>query len=99
MWTTNPLLYKFDISQDFHHIDIDDKYQKYLYFSLKIDGKISYFIFVVPPFSLTPAPFIFTNVMCSLVKNFEKGSDKNFTYILTTVLDGFNFLKERIYLI
>ena len=32
--------YKFDISQGYHHIGIDDNYQKYLGFSRKIDGKL-----------------------------------------------------------
>ena len=41
MWTTNVFLYKFDISQGYHHIDIDDNYQKYLGFSWKIDSRLS----------------------------------------------------------
>ena len=79
-------LYKFDISQGYHRIDIDDNYQKYLGFSWKIDGKISYFMFIALPFSLSSAPFIFTKVMRCLVKFLEKGRDKKITYILTMVL-------------
>ena len=30
-----------DISLGYHHIDIDDNYQKYLNFLWKIDGKFS----------------------------------------------------------
>ena len=37
-------------------------------FSWKIDGKIRYFMLSVLSFSLCSAPFIFTNVMRSLVK-------------------------------
>ena len=55
----------FDISQGYHHIDSDDNYRKYLGFSWKIDDKISYFMLIVLPFSLSSGPFIFTKVMRS----------------------------------
>ena len=71
----------------YHHIDIEDNYQKYLGFFWEIDCKISYFIFIVLSFSLSSAPFIFTKVMRCLVKFFGKGRNKKFAYILTTVLD------------
>ena len=32
-------LHKFDISQGYHHIDIDKNHQKYLGFSRKIDER------------------------------------------------------------
>ena len=67
---TNAFLYKFDMTQGYHHIDIDDNYQNYLGFSWKFDSKISYFMFIILPFSLSSAPFIFTKVMCCLGKNF-----------------------------
>ena len=56
-------------------------------FSWKIDGKISHLMFTVLPFSLSSAPFIFTKVMRCLLKILEKGRDKKFAYILTTVLE------------
>ena len=52
-----------DISQGYHHIDSDDNYRKG--FSWKIDDKISYFMLIVLPFSLSSSPFIFTKVMRS----------------------------------
>ena len=74
--TTTPrnykFLYKFYISQGYHHFEIEDNYQKYLGFSRKIDGKISYFMFIVLPFSLSSMPFIFTKVMRYLAKFLEK---------------------------
>ena len=72
LWTTNIFLYKFDISQIYHHIDIDYNYQKYLGFSWKIDGKIIYFMFIILPFSFSSAPFIFAKVMPCLVNILEK---------------------------
>ena len=65
-------LYKFDISQGYHHIDIDKNHQKYLGFSWKIDGKIRYFMFTVLLLRLCSAPFIFTKVMRSLVKYWKR---------------------------
>ena len=40
LWTTNVFLYKFDISEGYYHIDIDDNYQKYLGFPWKVNGKL-----------------------------------------------------------
>ena len=74
------------MSQVYHHIDIGDNCQKYLGFSWKIDSKISYFMFIVLPFSLNSPPFSFTKVMRCLLKILEKGRDKTFTYSSTTVL-------------
>ena len=86
LWRTN-VFYKFDISEGYHHIDIDHNYQKYLGFIWKIDGKIIYFMFIVLTFSFSSAPFTFTKVMPCLVKTLEKVRDKKFAYLLTTVLD------------
>ena len=86
MWT-NVFLYKFDISQGYHHINTDDDYQKYLGFSWKIDGKIIYFLFIVLPFSFSSAPFIIIKVMRCLVKILEKVRYKKFACLLTTVLE------------
>ena len=74
-------LYKFDISQGYHHIDIDKNHQKYLGFSWKIDGKIRYFMFTVLPFVLCSAPFILTKVMRSLVKFWRREGIKICVYI------------------
>ena len=85
--TTN-VFYKFDISEGYHHIDIDHNYQKYLGFIWKIDDKIIYFMFIVLPFTFSSAPFTFTKVMPRLVKTLENVRDKKFAYLLATVLDA-----------
>ena len=74
-------LYKFDISQGYHHIDIDKNHQKYLGFSWKIDEKIRYFMFTVLPVGLCSVPFIFTKVMHSLVKFWRREGIKICVYI------------------
>lgn len=55
-------LYKFDIGQAYHHIDIDENHQKYLDFAWEIDGKNRYFMFAVLPFGLCSRQFIFSKV-------------------------------------
>ena len=42
-------LFKFDISQGYHHIDLSDEHQKYMGFSWEINGKVRYFVFTVLP--------------------------------------------------
>ena len=74
-------LYKFDISQGYHHIEIDENHQKYLDFSSKIDGKIRYFMFTVLLLCLRSAQFIFTKVMLSLVKFWKREGIKICVYI------------------
>lgn len=64
----NNFLFKFDITQGYHHIDIHPDFQKYLGFSWFYEGKLHHFVFLVLPFGLTSAPFIFTKVMRCLVK-------------------------------
>ena len=64
----NDFMFKFDIKQGYHHINIFEPHQKFLGFSWEIEGKILYFVFTVLPFGLTSAPFIFTKTMRCLVK-------------------------------
>ena len=97
--------YKFDISQGYHHENIDENHQKYLGFSWKIDGKIRYFMFTVLPFGLCSAPFIFTKVMRSLVKFWRREEIKICVYIddglgaspsLDLALDETEFVKDSL---
>ena len=74
-------LYKFDISQGYHHIDIDENHQKYLGFSKKIDGKIRYSMFTVLPIFFWSPPFIFTKALGSLKKFGRRKGIKICVYI------------------
>jgi len=84
-------MFKFDIKQGYHHIDISLEHQKFLGFSWFLKGKVRYFVFTVLPFGLSPAPFIFTKTMRVLIKFWREnlikiaifiddgiGTDKNF---------------------
>ena len=62
-------MFKFDIKQGYHHIDIYKPHQKW-----EIEGggcETCYFVFTVLPFGLTSALLIFTKVMRCLVKHWR----------------------------
>ena len=56
-------LFKFDLKNVYHHIDIFDSLQTYLGFSWDIKGATKYFVFTALPFGLSSAPFVFTKVV------------------------------------
>ena len=69
-------LFKFDLKNSYHHIDIFDSHQTYLVFSWDIKGATKYFVFTVLPFGLSSAPFVFTKVVRPLVKHWRSHAVK-----------------------
>ena len=69
-------LFKFDLKNGYHHIDIFEPHQKFLGFSWIFKGNIKFFVFTILPFALTNAPFIFTKVVRPLVKYWRLNSVK-----------------------
>ena len=61
-------MFKFDITQGYHHIDIFEEHQQFFGFAWNFNGKIRYFVFTVLAFGLTSGPFIFTKLMRVLIK-------------------------------
>ena len=55
-------VFSFDIKQGYHHIDMHPDSIPYLGFSWEVNGVTKYFVFLVLPFGLTSAPFIFTKL-------------------------------------
>ena len=45
-------MFKFDIKQGYHHIEVDKEHQKFLGFSWVVNGETKYFVFTVLPFGL-----------------------------------------------
>ena len=64
-------LFKFDLKNGYHHIDIFDSHQTYLGSSWDIKGATKYFVFTVLPFGVTSALFVFTEVVRPLVKHWR----------------------------
>ncbi|XP_033729279.1 uncharacterized protein LOC117318361 [Pecten maximus] len=60
-------MYKFDIHSAYHHIDIFADHTKYLGFSWVFDGKVEYFKFLVLPFGIRTAPYLFTKITRPLI--------------------------------
>ena len=61
--TEGGFVFSFDIKQGYHHIDMHPDSIPYLGFAWEINGMTKYFVFLVLPFGLTSAPFIFTKVV------------------------------------
>ena len=57
---TGGYLFKFDLKQGYHHVDIHPEFQKYLGFSWIIGGTQRYFVFSVLPFGLTTPEFVYS---------------------------------------
>jgi hypothetical protein len=73
---TGGFMFKFDLKQGYHHVDIHPEFQQYLGFSWVIGGVRRYFVFTVLPFGLTSAPYIFTKIVRVLVKFWRKSGVK-----------------------
>ena len=65
-------MFKLDIKQGYHHIDIFKDHQTFLGFSWEIHGIIKYFVYTVLPFGLSTGPFVFTKLMKGLVKDWRR---------------------------
>ena len=63
----NPLDRKVPIKSGYHHIDILQLHQVFLGFSWNFQGETRFYIFTVPSFGLSVAPYIFTKVLRPLV--------------------------------
>lgn len=67
----NAFLFKYDIHSAYHHLDIFETHTKYLGFSWNFGGKTRYFKFLVLPFGLSSACYIFTKLTRPLVKKWR----------------------------
>lgn len=63
--------FKFDIHSAYHHVDIFDQHTGYLGFSWKYGDKIRFFKFLVLPFGLSSACYIFTKITRPLIKKWR----------------------------
>jgi len=73
---------KFDLTSGYHHIDIHPEHWKYLGFEwLFSNGQTRFFHFVVLPFGLSPACYVFTKVLRPLVKKWRSSGIRSILYI------------------
>ncbi len=75
-------MFGFDLKSGYHHIDIFEEHWKYLGFAWTgKDGVKKYYIFVVLPFGLCTAGYVFTKVCRVLVKFWRRHGVKIVLYI------------------
>ena len=98
-------LFKFDLKNGYHHIDIFHSHQTYLGFSWDIQGAKKYSVFTVLPFGLSSAPFAFTKVVRPLVKHWPLRAvkvasfldhDLGIAYTYQDALSCSNFVKATL---
>ena len=68
LFETHEYLFKFDLKSGYHHIDIHPEHFQFLGFQWEDKGRPCYYVFVVLPFGLCTAPYLFTKLMRPLVK-------------------------------
>jgi hypothetical protein len=82
--TNNSYCFKFDLHSAYHHVDIFKSHTDYLGFSWCYGNTVNYLKFLVLPFGLSSACYIFTKLTRPLVKNW-RGEGKQ---IMMHVDDG-----------
>ena len=80
-------LYTFDIKSAYHHVEIFQSHRTYMGFQWFYQGKATYFVFNVLPFSLSTAPYIFTKLLKPLIGHW-RGSGKRICMFLDDGLGG-----------
>ena len=63
-------MFSFDLKSSYHHAEIFEGYQTYLGFSRKHSNfsQIKFYVFIVLPFGLSSAPYVFTKILKPLEK-------------------------------
>ena len=59
---------KFDLKSGYHHVNIHPEHFQFLGFQWEDKGRPGCYVFVVLPFGLCTAPYLFTKLMRPLVK-------------------------------
>ena len=85
-------MFQFDFKSGYHHIDIFPEHWTFLGFSWTKDGVTFFFCFVVLPFGLSTAPYIFTKVCRVLVKFWRSNGVK----IVIFIDDGIGVVQTSI---
>ena len=71
----------FDLKSGYHHIAIHENDIGYLGFAWDFDGVTRYFVFLVLPFGLSPASYVFTKVLRPLIKKWRGQGIRCIIYI------------------
>ena len=83
----NSLMFSFDLHAAYHHIEMFYPHTEFLGFSWIVGGEQKFFKFLVLPFGLKSAPYIFTKITRPLIKKW-RGDGKRVVMYLD---DGIGF--------
>ena len=68
LFDVDEYLFKFDLKSGYHHVDIHPDYHTYLGFQWETKGVTGFYVFIVLPFGLATACYLFTKIMRPLIK-------------------------------
>ena len=68
---TQDYLCKLDLKSDYHHVEITNLHWKYLGFQWGTNDEQQYYVFMVLPFGLVTACYVFTKLVRPLVKHWS----------------------------
>lgn len=86
-------LFSFDLKSGYHHVEIFPEHRKFLSFAWTFSsGYTRFFEFTVLPFGLSSAPFLFTELLKSLVKKWRSESKA----IIVFLDDGLGAAADKI---
>ena len=77
----NEYFFTFDLKSGYHHVPINNEFYKFLGFAWEFEDVTRYFVFVVLPFGLNIACFVFTKLMRQLVKKWRSEGIKSIMYL------------------
>ena len=70
-------MFKLDLKSGYHPTDILQEHQTFSGLSWVVNGVRKFFVFTVLPFGLSSAPYIFTKVVCFLVRYWRSYAVRN----------------------
>ena len=84
MFEKEDYMFKFDLKSVYHHLDVFEEHQKYMYlgFAGESKGVNRYFVFTVLPFGLATTCYAFTKLMRSMVRYWRGQGLRAIAYIL-----------------
>ena len=81
LFNVDEYLFKFDLKSGHHHVDIHPDCHTYLGFQWETRGVASYYMFTVLPFGLFTACYMFTKIMCPLIRYWRGRGLKAIVYL------------------
>ena len=71
MFQKGDFLFSFDLKSGYHHVDTYKDHWKYLGFAWNNRTGVKYFVFKILPFGLATACYVFTKLLCPLIKHWR----------------------------